>query len=371
MHRRSYLLGTAGVLGALGSVSAALAADDENPPDDFEQGDIHQSGFVLEQGDTCVPLAIVTSNEDLSVEEFYDYRSSDTDPTGWYSAYGPATALEQPGNTILYLYDGPQGTSLVVMHSKRGAESGGAVTFNFTGLPDDGEWAVTDDQYNASTNYDNFERSNGDWSIDWTWATDPNHGGGADGGAYRGVTTDTEFRIDPAFNEEAELYGDHYEGEVKQWNALAATPEEYGWVSLDMSQPVVIRTGECDQSGLPPTVTTTETTRTTRETTRTTTESTETTRTTTETTRATTETTETTRTTTETTRTPTETTLTSTETTSTTNAPSSHSTTTDGKAAGPDGSKTTTSPGQDGLGVIAALGSVLGLGLRELVRREE
>ncbi|WP_458189379.1 hypothetical protein [Haladaptatus sp. NG-WS-4] len=346
-HRRSYLLATAGVLGSIGSVSAVLAADEEAPPDDFENGDIRNSEFVLEQGDTCLPLAVVSPNESLSVEEFYDYRSSDTDPTGWYSAYGPATALEQPGNTILYLYDGPNGTSLVVMHSKRGAESGGAVTFNFTGLPGDGEWAVTDDQYNASTNYDNFERSNGNWSIDWTWATDPDHGGGADGGAFRGLTTDSEFRIDPAFNEQAELYGDHYDGEVKQWNALAATSEEYGWVSLDMDQPVVIRTGECDQSGLPPTVTTTETT--------------------------TTETT-TTETTTSTTETTSSTTLTTTETTSATNAPpSSHSSTTDDKAAGPGGSQTTTSSGQDGFGVIAALGSVLGLGLgfRELVRDEE
>ncbi len=169
----------------------------------------------------------------MPVEKFYNYRSSDTDPKGWYSSYGPASALERAETSILYLYRGPKGTSLVFMHGKRGSDGGGSVTFHITGLPDDGEWAVTDDQYDASTNYDTFDESDGEWDVDWTWASDSKHGGGADGGAFRGLTPDDRVKIDPAFNESARLYGRHtdrdYEGNVERWNALAADSRGSGW----------------------------------------------------------------------------------------------------------------------------------------------
>ncbi|WP_227377284.1 hypothetical protein [Haladaptatus halobius] len=328
LNRRSYLLATAGITGSIAGVSSVLA-DEKHPGDDFETGDIRRSAFVLEQGDACLPLAVVTSNENLPVEEFYDYRSSDTYSTGRYSAYGPAKAFEQAGNSVFYLYDGPNGTSLVFMHSKRGGDSGGAVTLDFSGFPPDGGWAVMDDQYNASTNYDRFERSGDESTVDWTWAADPRNGGGSDGGAFRGVTDDAEIRIDPAFNDEARLYGEHYEGEVERWNVLVADSDEFQWFSLDMDTPVVIRSGGCNGSGAPPTRTTTPTTTTTSPSTTPTT---------------------TTRTTSTTTRT---TTQSSTPTTSTTST------------------RTTESDGQAGFGAIAALGGLLGFGLRALVRREK
>ncbi len=149
LDRRTFLLATASAVGAGSAFGGVGAVSDGTGSADggdwsFSNGSIRPSGFVLEQGDTCVPLGVVTS--DMPVEEFYDYRSSDTDPQGWYSAYGPATALEQAENSVLYLYRGPEGTSLVFMHGKRGSEGGGSVTFRFSGLPTDGAWAVTDDQ---------------------------------------------------------------------------------------------------------------------------------------------------------------------------------------------------------------------------------
>ncbi|WP_227356790.1 hypothetical protein [Haladaptatus salinisoli] len=353
LNRRSYLLAAAGVAGTLAGVSSVLA-DESHPGDDFEAGDIGRSAFVLEQGDACLPLAVVTSDENLPVEEFYDYRSSDTDPTGWYSAYGPAKAFEQAGNSVLYLYDGPNGTSLVFMHGKRGGDSGGAVTLDFSGLPADGEWAVTDDQYNATTNYDRFERSGDDSTVDWTWATDPRNGGGSDGGAFRGVTDDAEVRIDPAFNEEARLYGEHYVGEVERWNVLVADADEPRWFSLDMETPVVVRSGECAGSGTPPTRTTTASPTTTPTTTTT---PPRTTRTTTRTTPTTSRTTST--------RTP----ATSTR-PATTAPPSTIRSTTADEVGGP-AARTTESDGQAGFGAVAALGGLLGLGFRALSRREE
>jgi hypothetical protein len=344
LDRRTFLLATAsavgasGAIGGVGGVSTASAGRDDSS---LSTGTIRPSGFVLEQGDTCVPLGVVTS--DMPVEEFYDYRSSDTDPEGWYSAYGPATALEQAKNSVLYLYRGPEGTSLVFMHGKRGSEGAGAVTFRFSGLPDDGTWAVTDDQYDASTNYDTFAESDGGWQVDWTWAGDSRHGGGADGGAFRGITSDDTVTIDPAFNDAARLYGQHvnrnYVGPIEEWNALAADSEGRRWQSLDMERPVVIHAGHCSGSG------TTETTtrRTTETTTRRTTKTTET-RTTTDIR------------TTETTDIPTDS-----QTTGTTSE-ATHDTTTTSGASG-IGMTTTSPDGQDGLGVLTAISGVIGTGL--------
>ena len=256
LDRRTFLLATASAVGAGSAFGGVGAVSDGTESADggdwsFSNGSIRPSGFVLEQGDTCVPLGVVTS--DMPVEEFYDYRSSDTDPQGWYSAYGPATALEQAENSVLYLYRGPEGTSLVFMHGKRGSEDGGSVTFRFSGLPTDGTWAVTDDQYDASTNYDTFAESDDGWQVDWTWAGDSHHGGGADGGAFRGLTPDDTVTIDPAFNAAARLYRQHvnrnYVGPVEEWNVLAADSAGYRWQSLDMERPVVIHAGRCRRSG--------------------------------------------------------------------------------------------------------------------------
>ncbi|EFW92884.1 hypothetical protein ZOD2009_08439 [Haladaptatus paucihalophilus DX253] len=245
IDRRTYLLAVAGGVGAIGGVSAASLGGENDGS--RSKAVVRPSEFVLEQDDTCVPLGVVTS--DLPIETFYDYRSSDTDPEGWYSAYGPATDLEQAENSVLYLYHGPKGRSLVFMHGKRGSDGGGSVTFHITGLPADGEWAVTDDQYDASTNYDTFSKSDDGWTVDWTWAGDSHHGGGADGGAFRGITRDDVVTIDPAFNDDARLYRQHvnrnYVGPVENWNALAADSDGHRWASLDMETPVVIRSGQC------------------------------------------------------------------------------------------------------------------------------
>ncbi len=243
--------GIAGGVGAVGVSNISAAGSAARVDENLRTGRITDSNFVLEQGDNCVPLAVITSK--LPVEKFYDYRSSDTDPKGWYSSYGPASVLEEAETSIVYLYRGPKGTSLVFMHGKRGSDGGGSVTFHISGLPGDGKWAVTDDQYDASTNYDTFQKSNGEWDVDWTWASDPKHGGGADGGAFRGLTSDDTVKITPAFNEAARLYGQHlnrnYAGKVKNWKALAADSNGSGWHSLDMKQPVVIHAGHCTGSG--------------------------------------------------------------------------------------------------------------------------
>jgi hypothetical protein len=339
IDRRTFLLATAGAVGAGSAIGAVSATSDGSTGSEadgdrsFSDGVVRPSGFVLEQGDTCVPLGVVTS--DMPVEEFYDYRSSDTDPQGWYSAYGPANALEQAKNSVLYLYRGPEATSLVVMHGKSGSDDGGAVTLRFSGLPEGGSWAVMDDQYDASTNYDTFSKSDDECQVDWTWSGDSHHGGGADGGAFRGITPDDVVTIDPAFNEAARLYGRHanrnYVGDIEAWNVLAADSTGNRWRSLDMERPVVIRAGRCDGSGG------------TRTTTRETTE------------------TSGTRTTTDSRTAETTATTSGSKTTTTTNEPTHDAHTESGTSGA--GTKTASPVGQDGLGVLTAISGFIGTGL--------
>ncbi|WP_435152475.1 hypothetical protein [Haladaptatus sp. DFWS20] len=255
IYRRSFLHATASVVGSVGGATSVVTASNR-AEDRLSDATVRPSAYVLEQGDTCLPLGMVTSDGNETVEEFYDYRSSDTSPSGWYSSYGSAQELQRNSESVLYCYDGSRGTSLVFMHGMRGGESGGAVTFSISGLPSDGEWAVTDDQYDAPTNYDRFTQEGSEWVVDWTWATEPDSGGGADGGAFRGITRDDVVRIDPAFNEDARLHGDHYPGEVEAWRALSPDSAGFRWVSLRRDQPVVIRGGTCDDNDSAPSETT-------------------------------------------------------------------------------------------------------------------
>ncbi len=340
LRRRSFLLAAGGVVGSVSGAASVVAL---NRGDDASSVEVRPSKYVLEQGNDCVPLAMVTTDDDLPVEEFYDYRSSDTTPSGWYSSYGPAQVLQRNGESVCYLYDGSRGTSLVFMHGQRGGERGGAVTFTVTGLPSDGEWAVTDDQYDAPTNYDRFRRTDDGWVVDWTWATDPDNGGGADGGAFRGLTSDDVVRIDPAFNEDARLYGDHYPGEVVLWSALTADSTGYGWHTLHRDRSVVVRGGSCEQTDSPKTTTATQTTGTT---------------TTTETTTAS-----------QTTATTTMTETTASQ-TATTTPSSSRSRTQTPTTVGGGESRRTTSFGQGGFGVATAVTGVLGGALSTIFRRD-
>ncbi|MFC4449400.1 hypothetical protein [Halorussus aquaticus] len=197
-------------------------------------------GYVVEQGDHCIPITPLSGDE--TVEAFYDYRTPYTSPSGAaYSSYG-TTDLQRPETSICFLYDGPEGLSLVVVHDElNDGTSGGAVTFDL-GFenPGRGSWVVGDDDYDAPSNYDTFDRTADGWSVDWTW-TD----GRSDGGAYRPLGEEFAVTIDPAFNRAAALYGDPYEGEITDWQVLSGDRSDPDRVSLALDEPLVVRTGTC------------------------------------------------------------------------------------------------------------------------------
>lgn len=241
IERRGVLAALATGLGGVGLARSSLArrVDAQDT-----------SRFVVEQGDRCIPITPLSGDE--TVEELYDYRTPYTSPSGEaYSSYG-TTDLQRPETSICFLYDGPEGVSLVVVHDElEDGTNGGSVTFRFDGLTG-GSWVVGDDDYDAPSNYDNFAETAEGWQVDWTWAESR-----SDGGAYRPLGDDFAVTIDPAFNEAAELYGDPYEGEITDWQVLSGDRSDLERVSLALDQPLTIRAGGC---GGTTTTTTRETT---------------------------------------------------------------------------------------------------------------
>ncbi|MFC4449620.1 hypothetical protein [Halorussus aquaticus] len=215
-----------------------------------------ESEYVLVQGDTCVPVRPM--RRQLPVETFYDYQLpekyiSDANgaSVGDTAPYASAGTLDfqRSQTSFAFLYQGPKGLSLVVVHGASGDSGSGSVTFEATGLPEDGDWVVKDDLYRDPNsgereNYDRWHVDGTDHRIDWTWG-----GGGADGGAFRGLGDDFEVVIDPAFNEDATLYDEYYKGTVTDWEFLSGFPDDPEHISLDMSEPIRITTGSCEQSG--------------------------------------------------------------------------------------------------------------------------
>ena len=220
-----------------------------------QSGSDPEPSFVLEQGDRCVELTPLTGEQ--TVEEFYDYRY----PTDEYDSISGAdggsfssagtTDLQEDATSILFLYDGPEGLSLVVVHGRLdGDDDGGVVTFAFEGMPEDASWVVKDDLYTVDgvpfdTNYDQWDDDGTIQQADWAYV-----GGRTDGGAARGLGEEFEFTISPAFNDDAvldieEIYGGG--GPIEDWKALSADGDSPERISLDMDAPVTIRTGACEE----------------------------------------------------------------------------------------------------------------------------
>jgi hypothetical protein len=246
---------------ALSAIGTGLAAGLLGTTVSGEQQ--RSSGYVITQGDRCVPVEPVRGEK--PVREFYDYQlpeqytSLSTGGSGGlsepYSSAG-TTALQRPQTSIAFLYQGPERLSLVVVHGSTDSQSGGSVTFRVTGLPTGGKWLVKDDLYRdpetgelASSNYDEWSASGTDHRIDWTWGA-----GGTDGGAFGGLGDEFDVVVHPAFNEAAALYGQHYEGTVTNWEFLSGADGQER-ISLGMDTALRISTGSCSSGAQTPTST--------------------------------------------------------------------------------------------------------------------
>lgn len=166
--------------------------------------ELGQGEFTVEQGDTTYPISSLSNGE--TIETFYDY----------YDVEAHTSAdIEQSNVSTLFLWEGPKGTSLVVVHDRRDDNTGGEVTFTFTGLPEEGSWVIQDDS--ADDSYDD--------TINWWWV--PAH---TDGGAFRGgLDDDFEVTIDPDFKEG-----------ITDWQLVYGNLDDPTRKSLDMNQSITI-----------------------------------------------------------------------------------------------------------------------------------
>lgn len=213
------------VIVIVAAVGVPVVAADAAPPETDDA-----SEYTVVQGDQCIGLEPLGDGSQ-TVEEFYDYRTPDTEPDAYtYSSYG-TTHLQADDTSILFLYEGSEGLSLVMVHDRYGGNSsGGALTMQIDGLPEESEWAIEDDNYSEDLGpgpFDEFDH--GETSSRITWAYTDNR---TDGAAVRGGLEDEfEMTIDPAFNGDADYRV--YEGNVTDWQVISATDDGHERTSLD------------------------------------------------------------------------------------------------------------------------------------------
>lgn len=149
--------------------------------------------FIVKQGETEYEVEAL-HHEDFgnrTVEEFYGYGDGDG-----ASANTP-NGMERENVSQLFFYEGPEKTSLVIIHDKPNDGDGGEVRFEFDSLPEEGEWAVPDDPWEG------LNRT----SAHWNWSPCC-----TDGGAYSGFETAFFVELTPDFE-----YGIDTEVRSDEW----------------------------------------------------------------------------------------------------------------------------------------------------------
>lgn len=199
-------------------------------------------GYVVEQGDQCVPVEPVSQGTDTA-SEFYNYGARGTD----FSSRSTREYQENDAS-VLILYEGPEGLSLVIIHdqwhsNRSDGTRGGTASFEVTGLPHDGEWTVEDDDYHLQS--DEFEHGDTESELHWVW-----NDGRTDGAVFTGLGSSFAVEIDPRFNDDADLEpsNDHEDGEISDWQVITASADGEGFDRVSLSsleESVTVRPGSC------------------------------------------------------------------------------------------------------------------------------
>jgi len=238
------LIATAVVLTA--ATTGPTAATDA-PPADLT-GEVQAGPIAVSQNGQCLEVSPY-GTATRTVEQFYDYRSPNTNPSGeLWGSYGTRDLQVTDGSVLLF-YEGADGISAVIVHDEVGESNGGTVSFEIEDIPDSADVAVEDDSYDDRVdNFDYFEGGTRA-AIDWKWG--PNR---SDGIAIRGVdqATQTPMRIEPRFNDDADKWD--------SWNYAGPEHRIEGWYlrsgdgnvqKLNMTSPLEIRAGGCPGNASP------------------------------------------------------------------------------------------------------------------------
>ena len=219
------------------SVSAGVGSVAATPTGDA-------TTFHVAQGGNCYEVSPVTSSEE-TVEEFYDYRAG---PGTKYGSYGEGSQSIQDNQVShLFVYEGQQGLSLVMLHDDLNESEGGAISFDIAGLPADREWLVEDDSYENRD--DNFDHGATSSSIDWMWGKQR-----TDGAVVRGLGASFDaITIDSAFGENSWAYQERqsqwpYATDDVDWKLRSGDGSEY---DLTKGQSLTIEKGSCADETAP------------------------------------------------------------------------------------------------------------------------
>ena len=237
LNRRSALKLTGGFLlaSALGGQAGAVHGIETERVYRVKQGS-REFEVDLLVGDTPVRELY-----DLRIPNYYSGDNGATDPGEgpYYESVGLSYLLEE-SSTVMFLYDGPNGVSLVAVHG--GGNSDGNVTWRVTGVPSTATWLVKDDLYTysdtgelAQSNNDRWDVRGSEHVIDWTWRNSQ-----TDGGVLGYLDGEFSITIYPAYNEAATLYGELYEGDVASWQMLTGGWDSLTRVSLNLTDPVTV-----------------------------------------------------------------------------------------------------------------------------------
>jgi hypothetical protein len=236
-----------GTLLAAGGVTGAVTAQEDG------------GSYRISQADQT--LAVEPLSGDHPVEELYSYRLPDQyegvgvhDVAGgpYYESAGTRN-LQRESTTTTFLYDGPNGLSLVTVHGKATNEAGGgSVTWDVAVDAANADWLVRDDQYwdretgeRASSNFDNWDVDGDRHRIDWTWS-----GEATDGGVLGYLDDASALVIDPSYNEQATLYDEHYAGDVTDWQFLSGTVDDLDRFALALDEPLGVAGPDGDLSAV-------------------------------------------------------------------------------------------------------------------------
>jgi hypothetical protein len=170
------------------------------------------TAIVAQNGTTRTVEALSTGE---AIETFYDYYDAEAHTTKDFSIRD---------TTIVFLWEGPKGLSLVVINDRRDDPDGGDVRMRFEGLPEEASWAVRDDD----PGNDQYTTGPDVWTADWQW-----NGAHTDGAAIRGG-------LDGAF--EVTISADFQNGidELVFLTGDAGSPDRVG---LSTTDPFTIRSG--------------------------------------------------------------------------------------------------------------------------------
>lgn len=201
---------------ASGSTTCTDACEVRNGTTAILGGEPSARQIRVEQGDRTFEVVPLSNGQ--SIERFYDYGNAEINSP---------LPIAKSDTSRLFLWSGPNGLSLVVLHDKPRDGSGAAVSFEFSGLPlGDGSWVVEDDS---------GDFRDGPTSPDWSWNND-----NTDGGAFRGGLTNASITIEPKFNEQASR-NPLTPGRIDRWEVLTGRATDPRNESLALDEPITIR----------------------------------------------------------------------------------------------------------------------------------